>query len=209
MKRASVCIVGNGPSAGNNKNGSFIDECNTVIRMGNFTTVGYEEFVGSKLDVYVSRWKKLEANFDKVQDADVWIAYPRPPHNWCSHYSKECSTDRNNRAIKNLQVTYIPEDIQILYKRIYHPYNNILAKQSDRECKFNIPDTGSVAIDMACHIFPDADIYVTGFDGYFLNTSYYFDKNRKMYRDFVNSSPILQQYIRFKKLKAAKRINVL
>ena len=205
----SVCIVGNGPSAVKNKSGRFIDGCDTVIRIGNYVIDGYEQFVGSKTDIYVSRWKKLEANFDKVKHLDIWIAYPEPPHDWCSHHLGSKSVDRNSHAVKDLNVTYVPADIQSTYRDIYHPHNGVLAKSSDQTCRFNIPDTGTVAIDMACHIFDTSDIYVTGFDGYFLNTGYYFNTKRQMYKDFVNSSPILQQYVRFKKLIATKRINVL
>lgn len=209
MKPPSVCIVGNGPSAIENKNGSFIDSCDIVIRMGNYTTDGYEKHIGSKTDVYISRWKKLEGNFDKVKELDVWIAYPPPPHDWCSHYPGSKSIDRNLRAIRELQVTYVPKSIQLLYEHIYHPYNNVLATTSDKRCQFNIPDTGSVSIDMACHLFDDSKINVTGFDGYFLNTGYYFNRDRQLYKDYVNVSPILQQYVRFKKLVANNKINVL
>ena len=55
MKPPSVCIVGKRAQAPpKNKNGSFIDSCDIVIRMGNYTTDGYEEYIGSKTDVYIS-----------------------------------------------------------------------------------------------------------------------------------------------------------
>ncbi len=209
MMPHSVCIIGNGPSAAKESNGQFIDRCDVVIRMGNYVIDGYEDCVGSKTDVYVSRWKKLERNFDRVRKIDIWLAYPSPPHDWCSHYPGVASTHRNSRAVKDLNVTYIPEDVQLAYKDIYYPYNGLLATSSDRRCNFNIPDTGTVAIDMACYIFTNSKIYVTGFDGYFLDTGYYFNRQRQLYKDYVNVSPILQQYTQFKKLVSTKRINVL
>ena len=205
----NVCVIGNGPSATKHKNGNFIDQCDKVIRMGNFQVEGYEEFIGSKTDIYISRWKKLEANFSRVNKLSIWLAYPEPPHNWCSHYTQEESVIRNNLAIRDLSVTYTPPEIEEAYKDIYKPYNNILANSSDARCGFNIPDTGMVAIDMARCLFNGSKIYTTGIDCYFLGSDYYYNRGVKVGVDYMNASPLLQQYIIFKKLIATKKITVL
>ena len=205
----NVCVVGNGPSAIKKKNAKFIDQCDRVIRMGNFQTDGYSKYIGSKTDIYISRWKKLEGNFDRVSNLDVWLAYPSPPHDWCSHYSREESIYRNSLAIRGLDITYIPTQIQTLYKTIYKPYNNVFARSSDKRCGFNIPDTGMVAIDMAKFIYTEAKIFVTGIDGYFLESDYYYNRGVQINIDYTNESPLLQQFIRFNRLVARQEIFIL
>jgi len=50
--KEKIVIVGNGMSCLNNENGSLIDSCETVIRIGQFKIEGFEKFVGTKFDVY-------------------------------------------------------------------------------------------------------------------------------------------------------------
>ena len=65
---SKIAIIGNG--AVNNKHGKFIDSCDTVIRMKQFVTEGYEEHVGTKLDIYVSKWFSwFETDIRKYFDA--------------------------------------------------------------------------------------------------------------------------------------------
>lgn len=51
-----ICIVGNGYGVTKNKNGNFIDNCDIVIRIKNFQISGFEENVGTKTDMYSSKW---------------------------------------------------------------------------------------------------------------------------------------------------------
>lgn len=51
-----ICVVGNGVGAIARQNGSFIDSCDVVVRIKNFELKGFEEFVGSKTDVFSSKW---------------------------------------------------------------------------------------------------------------------------------------------------------
>jgi hypothetical protein len=46
-----VFIIGNGPSATAVKRGALIDAADVVVRINDFKTEGYEEFVGSKTDI--------------------------------------------------------------------------------------------------------------------------------------------------------------
>jgi hypothetical protein len=51
-----ICVVGNGACALKKENGKFIDSCDQVVRIKNFQTLGYEKYVGSKIDIYSSKW---------------------------------------------------------------------------------------------------------------------------------------------------------
>ena len=110
-----VCIVGNGPSCLNKSNGRFIDSCDVVIRMNDCVVDGYEKHIGSKVDVYASRWKKLERNSKLCEKAKhIWVLYPEPPHNWNSNYLGEKSIARNKLAIKDLKV--FPKNLELILK---------------------------------------------------------------------------------------------
>lgn len=51
-----VCIIGNGASVLKKQNGSFIDSCEVVVRIKNFKIENYEKFVGTKTDIFSSKW---------------------------------------------------------------------------------------------------------------------------------------------------------
>ena len=52
-----VLLVGNGCSAAEHKLGKFIDsEFDLVLRMNRFKTIGFEEYVGSKTDIWYRRF---------------------------------------------------------------------------------------------------------------------------------------------------------
>lgn len=47
----SVYIIGNGPSATQKKLGKIIDSADVVVRINDFKTAGFEEYVGTKTDI--------------------------------------------------------------------------------------------------------------------------------------------------------------
>lgn len=51
-----IAIIGNGGCALNKKNGTFIDTCDKVVRMKNFVTSGFEQYVGEKTNIFSSKW---------------------------------------------------------------------------------------------------------------------------------------------------------
>ena len=108
--------------------------------------------------------------------------------------------------VDDSKIVYVPDEIQEAYKTLY---KGSLPKRSDEICGFNIPASGTVVLDMATHLYPDSKIYVTGFDSYFNDTSYYFDKGRTIGRDFIHSHNAISQYVQLRKLIASKRIQVL
>jgi len=70
----SGCIViGNAPSVLLNKWGPIIDKFRTVVRLNSYKIEGYEEFVGTKTDIW-ARAKNYEIAFrDGTQFKEVWI----------------------------------------------------------------------------------------------------------------------------------------
>ncbi len=52
MKRSKICIVGNGSSVLKTRKGFCIDQFETVGRINNYTTAGYEHHIGSKTSIW-------------------------------------------------------------------------------------------------------------------------------------------------------------
>ena len=66
MNYNNTIIVGNAASVLSKKNGCKIDTFDCVVRMGNCITTGYEEYVGTKTDIYRASWDRLLHNINKT-----------------------------------------------------------------------------------------------------------------------------------------------
>jgi hypothetical protein len=172
---SNVCVVGNGACALREKSGDFINSCEIVIRLGEFVTKGYEEFVGSKTNIYVSRWRKCKTRpkefFSNL--LEFWI--PR---------TFESREEKYDHLIFEYDVEskikYIPSSLIFSYKARY-PYRyvkNNNGRRGNRELYCCIPDSGIVAIDMARYFFPNSTLWITGFDN--CSSGYYWDVNKKL-----------------------------
>ena len=166
----NLFIVGNGASALRKANGDFINECDLVVRLGTYITEGYEDYVGSKTDIYVSRWFKSKARpkefFNTIKS--LWI--PR------TYETREKKYDKliDNYKIADI-IKYIPNELIFSYKAKY-PFRYIkknVSRRGNEELHCCIPDSGIVAIDMAKYFYPDHKIYIAGFDN--CTTGYYWD----------------------------------
>lgn len=63
-----ILLIGNGPSCLKNKCRDLIDSHETVVRFNNFELNGYEDFVGTKTNIWVRTKfskKHLDTNFDE------------------------------------------------------------------------------------------------------------------------------------------------
>lgn len=70
-----VLLIGNGPSCLNNEFGELIDSHETIVRFNDFITKGYEEYVGSKTDVWVKTKKSIKHDNDKFKHK--YYVHPR------------------------------------------------------------------------------------------------------------------------------------
>lgn len=74
-----VIVVGNGASVLKNKQGKFIDDHDIVIRLGGYKIEGYENFVGSKTDIWsngvstIKIWKYFN---EDVVNKHLWVMIP-------------------------------------------------------------------------------------------------------------------------------------
>ena len=76
-------VVGNAASVLEENKGKLIDSFDVVIRLNKFVTTGYEVHVGSKTNIYCSKWLNMKHNIANVNAYDkVWLPYPKPPNWW-------------------------------------------------------------------------------------------------------------------------------
>lgn len=169
----SVVIIGNGASALNNKHSNFVDSSDYAIRLGAFIIEGYEDYIGTKTDIYVSRWFKSKVRskefFDNLKE--VWI-----PRTYCTREEKYDNLVANYKL--SSKIKYIPEHLVFTYKARY-PFRYILentARRGNKELFCCIPDSGIVAIDMAKHFYPTHQIFLIGFDN--CKTGYYWEPDK-------------------------------
>ena len=53
-KKSNVVIIGNSPKVLDYENGSLIDSFDTVIRINNCPTAGFEKFIGEKINIWAT-----------------------------------------------------------------------------------------------------------------------------------------------------------
>ena len=84
-----IVIIGNGASAIRKKNGDRINNCDKVIRMKQYVTTGFERYVGTKIDIYASKWFSWFDNFKPyspkimshvINVDEFWFMFTNPNH---------------------------------------------------------------------------------------------------------------------------------
>lgn len=68
-----IILVGNGPSVMDQKIGHLVDEFKTVVRFNDFVITGYEQFVGTRTDVWVRNFESKDGQFI----GDTIFLYPK------------------------------------------------------------------------------------------------------------------------------------
>ena len=200
-----ICIVGNGPSALKNKRGKMIDSCDRVIRINDFVLEGYEEFIGSKTDVWFTglgtqQLKREQAPCKRLfyythkrqNDVEALLSEKLERYNDLSvhaikgqRYERHVyDQDGNKRVEANTWSCYTPNSIR----------NNYGLR--------SLPSTGFAAVAMAVENkaqkeLYDQEIVLTVFDAKTTGQdelSHYFNRNTKnlVHHDFFNEYKALQ-----------------
>ena len=204
----SICIVGNGASVLKNKNGHFIDSCDCVVRMKQFVTAGYEDYIGRKIDIYVSKWFSWFENIFPYRPRNMshvehvkefWFLFcdPNLTINSSSDYISNYITYsiKNGMPLKDgdikkhldyVNLFNIPHDcLRYMSLEVITDLADQLSLSteliSDKNNNTGIiePSAGLCTIMMMLSLNPDQQIYVTGFDS-FLNSSWYWDNSHRI-----------------------------
>lgn len=177
-----VIVVGNAQINLDKKNGSLIDSFDIVIRCNEFVLNGYKEYVGNKVDIISTASNDLLYNIvtkqgktkneNYISQVDtVW--FPRLPM-----HSEKTYTIKYMKSISNiLNFTYIKPH---LFHSLHQKYNY----------RTHLISTGLLTIFMAKDHFPNAEISITGFDGF--KTKHYYDEDIAPKHNFIQEQNILK-----------------
>jgi hypothetical protein len=180
-----IIILGNSPEVLKSEKGKEIDSFPCVVRLNDFVTKGYEKYIGSKTDIWVTG-----ANLKTIlKNRDTTNLFPI-----CS-----MKPSIKNGLTKELfeQRLGIPEEKFLFFEEGL--YEKVCLIKG-----INNPSTGLKAIQIFLSLFPDNPIYVHGFDFYQNKAHYYkeetpavqlgksneWDKEKEVYTTWVNSDKI-------------------
>ena len=191
---SSVIIVGNGESVLKKKSGSYIDSFDTVVRLGSYVTDGFEDYVGKKTDIISTIYWKLDV--ERLSRTKVILNVPLNVQEKYSesedYIDKEFSQYKSNILYLNRK-----EDIQgfiDMYTEILPPFRGI------DTINFSL---GFKTFYFIKKLFPDKEIYTTGFD--FFKTGWYWNPLHN--RDDSNMHPYTWERLWYAKMKRLGNIH--
>lgn len=190
-----VVIVGNAASLLQKENGELIDSFDRVVRLNKFKINSFERHVGSKTDIYCSKWLNMSYNVDQLKTIKtLWLPYPQPPHWWISRgrFFEKSRIETEELALKyNISPIYLSkkgtEEMDCIFEKGWQP------------------STGLICLKIATEQFPNDEIYYTGFDAF--STGWYWEPTRDCTANMKNS--ILFEKILLHKMKAQYGIREL
>lgn len=180
-------IVGNAASVLKKLNGDLIDSFDVVVRINKYKISSYEHYVGTKTDVYCSKWLNMGTNINNlISVKNLWLPYPKPPHWWTSRGN---FFEQSREDSEKLTQAYGINPIYLSQKGAEE-----FEVMIDKQCQ---PSTGLICLKIATEQFLNHEIYYTGFDAF--STGWYWEPNRNCTINMKNS--ILFEKIVLNKLK--------
>lgn len=189
----NICIIGNGSSS-LKENGEFIDNCDLVIRIKNFKIKGYEKYIGSKTNIWCTKWFSFEENEEKLNldfnKTKIWLPILNP---LSKVYNKDlyiinqymfsnCFSDKkinldihydlSNKVHNN--ISYLDEEELDYCLKILNINSDLILTKSGINT-FH-PTTYLFCILLCLKRYKDIPIYISGFDGF--TQGYYWNSNQ-------------------------------
>jgi hypothetical protein len=185
-----VLIIGNSCDILNKKFGDKIDSFETVVRVGKYNIVGYEDYVGHNTDIVSTIYYNIR---DIDKDKNLILV---------NHYNLDDTTIRiptEKLDLTNvLHVHSRNDDVEIT-----NFFNQTL------NCQIKIPNCnfslGFRTIFLILKLFPDKNICIHGFD--FFKSGYYFKPDHN--RNVATRHPYIYERICVKKLIISNKIHEL
>jgi hypothetical protein len=186
----NAIVVGNASSMLEHKNGKIIDNFDKVIRLNKFVIKGFEDYVGTKTDIYCSKWLNMSYNLDIVKLIEnIWLPYPKPPRWWTTNGNfKEVAQEQHDRYIEKFNIkniTYLNEDHT---KEMEDVFKNV--------CQ---PSTGLISLMIGIQELKEYNIYYTGFDNF--STGWYWNPNHNCIKNMQNSILFEKIFLNYVKTK--------
>lgn len=182
-----VFVIGNGPSATRNRIGSVIDSADVVVRINDFKTSGFEEFVGTKTDIlFTCRLNEYVNTIHTFQE--VILSLPMNPLNGV-HIPDSVMNAPNISSVLTWQELEQITPMMGLQEGCY-------------------PSTGILCIMAMVHRF--GHIYITGFDNFVNGNQHYYEQGVREVptrHDGGREREIIETLIRAGKITDAWRVN--
>ena len=156
-----IAVLGNGPSLRCHHYGAQIDACDVVVRINRFdVTARWWRHVGSRTDIYatyfpfrlemlalVESWKLTALWWVEIGDVhDIMVP-------WRASWVPVC-------AKHHIAMHTIPE------ATVARCYAELGITEEERAAADKKPTSGVVVLAHAREVWPDAEVYAAGFDGY-------------------------------------------
>jgi len=162
---ARIAIVGNAGYLTTLDQGERIDAHDLVLRMNNFRTSGFEAYVGSRVDVYMSNFYVPDIDFTHPDIRRArWFVSSRP-----NVFTKPKRDNLDLRYGEHLTAGLHRIGAKAAYAPSLDYVQNVAARLHD------CPTTGLMALLLATDVLLDrcASVYVTGFS-FFEGKVHYF-----------------------------------
>lgn len=204
-----IAIVGNGIHASFKENGNFIDQCDIVIRMNKFVLEGYEKFVGSKISIISLMLTGDGATSGILGHEPLCNYIKKSPVVWIPDKYRTDHIGNRNRAMDHFKIeathcfSFVPDKV---YDSLVEKLKNISESNGDVRDHY-YPDSGMTTIERCVTSYPNAEIFVTGFDPHKKHPSKYYHKLNGEQSEVPNYHPqlaqslIMDEYLRDGKIK--------
>lgn len=190
-----IVIIGNGNKVLKAKKRDFVDSSTMVIRLNNFRIEGYEDYVGTKTDVYSCYTKYLDyiGTSDAVRLVRCKKAWEYLLVDQADAVERTSPEDFQKKKEDYFKIHTFPR-VDPTQLKIWHLFVTDKSKMksypfdvviSDIEFDLNY-STGFRTILYALKHYADHEIYVTGFDNFF-GSGWYWDYTAKMDDQFART----------------------
>lgn len=202
MKR--MVIIGCGAGILSSKKKDFIDDSDLVVRVNNFKIKGYEDYVGTKTDIY-SCAPKFINSIDKSEEQRIKDCVGRYEEELVSHPGLELHKDLyikiythpqiDSNQMKEIVLSYLPGNVIVKAEKELHPDDKFPFERLPFSSKMKIANfgfafqhtTGFRTILYCLKTYPDYEIFVTGFD-FFLKSGWYWDMGSPWTKQHTNQT---------------------
>lgn len=196
MKR--LVIIGNGNGVLDSKKRDFIDSSDLVIRMNNIRIEGYEDFVGTKFDIYSCTPKYiLQIDWtDEQRFADVERRYKEEnlDEQFRDRYLETYKYPKiESTKLKEILISYTSHNGIVKRELTNHsedkfPFARLPFSEKIKSCNFGTTfkhTTGFKTIRYCLEHYKDYEKFITGFD-FYLSSGWYWDKEPWPKRHTIN-----------------------
>lgn len=180
--KKKVLVIGNSPNVSKHKVGREIDQFDVVIRVNDFRTIGFEEYVGTKTNYVVTSFATnfKTSEFDKISSNQIIM----------SLFDKKGQTSYLNKRIERYRL----DDVNTMPDRYYLDLNRKVGLVGpNMRCT-----SGTIAVSWAIDNYPECEIFVHGID-LIKSKAHYFNQSEDKEKAWKKSIDIYHDFDRERK----------